>query len=95
MGSSNPPVKDRINCVNARLCNSLRERRLLVDPRCRQLIRDLEQVTWKTDANGNPLVELDKSDPMRTHTSDALGYYIASAFPMQAKVGYQPEWLGI
>jgi len=95
VGSSNPPVKDRINCVNARLCNSLREHRLLIDPRCRQLIRDLEQVTWKTDANGNPLVELDKSDPMRTHTSDALGYYIASAFPMQAKVGYRPEWLGI
>jgi hypothetical protein len=95
VGSSNPPVKDRINCVNARLCNSLRERRLLIDPRCRQLIRDLEQVAWKTDANGNPLVELDKSDPMRTHTSDALGYYIASAFPMQAKVGYRPEWLGI
>ena len=55
----------------------------------------MEQVAWKTDANGNPLVELDKSDPMRTHTSDALGYYIASAFPMQAKVGYRPEWLGI
>ena len=95
VGSSNPPVKDRINCVNARLCNSLREHRLLIDPRCRQLIRDVEQVAWKTDANGNPLVELDKSDPMRTHTSDALGYYIASAFPMQAKVGYRPEWLGI
>jgi phage terminase large subunit len=68
---------------------------LLIDPRCRQLIRDVEQVAWKTDANGNPLVELDKSDRMRTHTSDALGYYIASAFPMQAKVGYRPEWLGI
>jgi phage terminase large subunit len=88
-------VKDRINCVNARLCNSLRERRLLIDPRCRQLIRDLEQVSWKTDANGNPLVELDKSDPMRTHTSDALGYYVASEFPMQARIGFRPQWLGI
>src|SRR5438067_801511 len=92
---SNPPVKDRINCVNARLCNSVRERRLFIDARCRQLIRDLEQVSWKTDANGNPLIELDKSDPLRTHTSDALGYYIASAFPMQGKVGYRAEWLGI
>ena len=88
--SSNPPVKDRINCVNARLCNSVRERRLLIDPRCRQLIRDLEQVSWKTDANGNPLMELDKSDPMRTHTSDALGYYIAYAFSMLPPVGYRP-----
>jgi hypothetical protein len=92
--SSNPPVKDRINCVNARLCNSLRQRRLLIDPGCRQLIRDLEQVTWKTDANGNPLVELDKSDRMRTHTSDALGYYVVHEFPMQASVGGRPYWLG-
>jgi hypothetical protein len=93
--SSNPPVKDRINCVNARLCNSLQEHRLFIDPRCRQLIRDLEQVCWKTDANGNPLLELDKSDRMRTHASDALGYYIASEFPMQARIGAQPFWLGI
>jgi Terminase large subunit, T4likevirus-type, N-terminal len=93
--SSNPPVKDRINCVNARLCNSLQERRLFIDPRCRQLIRDLEQVAWKTDANGNPLIELDKSDPWRTHTSDALGYYVASEFPMQARIGPQPFWLGV
>jgi len=54
------------------------------------LIRDLEQVSWKTDANGNPLFELDKSDPMRTHTSDALGYYIAHAFPMRPSVGHRP-----
>jgi hypothetical protein len=93
--SSNPSLKDRINCVNSRVCNSRGERRLFLDPRCRHLIRDLEQVVWKTDANGNPLVELDKSDPMRTHTSDALGYYIASAFPMQGKVGYRPEWPGM
>ena len=88
--ASNPPVKDRINCVNARLCNSVRQRRLFIDTRCKQLIRDLEQVSWKTDANGNPLIELDKSDPMRTHTSDALGYYIAHAFPMRPSVGYRP-----
>jgi terminase large subunit-like protein len=90
VSSSTPAVKDRINCVNSRLANSLRECRLFIDPRCRQLIRDLEQVSWKTDANGNPLLELDKSDPMRTHTSDALGYCIAREFPMRAPVGWKP-----
>jgi hypothetical protein len=44
----------------------------------------------ETDANGNPLLELDKSDPMRTHTSDALGYYIAHEFPMMGRVGEMP-----
>jgi hypothetical protein len=49
------------------------------------LIRDLEQVRWKADANGNTLRELDKSDPARTHVSDALGYYVAHDFPMWAQ----------
>ena len=84
VSSSNPLVKDRINCMNAKLHNARGERRLQIDPRCNQLIRDFEQVCWKTDANGNSLSELDKSDPARTHVSDALGYYIAQDFPMWA-----------
>jgi len=84
---SNPPVKDRINCVNAMLFNHAGERRLLIDPRCKHLIRDLEQVSWKADPHGNPLAALDKSDPMRTHVSDALGYYVAREFPMRGLHG--------
>jgi hypothetical protein len=83
MLSANPPVKDRINCVNARLCNQAGERRLAIHPQCKQLIKDFEQVSWKTDPHGNSLAELDKSNPMRTHLSDALGYYVAQAFPMR------------
>ena len=85
--SANPPVKDRINCVNAMLRNHAGEHRLLIDPRCKQLIKDLEQVCWKADPHGNPLAELDKSDPMRTHVSDAVGYWIAREFPMRARRG--------
>jgi hypothetical protein len=56
--SANPPVKDRTNCVNAVLKNHYGQYRLRIDPKCKQLIRDLEQVCWKTDASGNPLMEL-------------------------------------
>jgi hypothetical protein len=91
--SSNPELKDRINCVNAILLNANRERRLTVCPNCKQLIRDLEQVSWKNDANGNPIGDLDRSDRMRTHTSDALGDLIAREFPMRSKVGYLPLWI--
>jgi len=91
--STNPPVKDRTNCVNAMLRNHYGQYRLRIDPKCKQLIRDLEQVCWKTDANGNSLMELDKSDPLRTHVSDALGYMISYEFPMQASIGYQRERL--
>ena len=91
--SANPAVKDRVNCVNAMLCNYAGEARLQVDPRCRNLIRDLEQVGWSADRHGNAQPELDKSDSQRTHASDALGYYLTAAFPMGSSCGYQREAL--
>jgi hypothetical protein len=91
--STNPPVKDRTNCVNAMLRNHSGQYRLRIDPKCKRLIGDLEQVCWKTDASGSPLMELDKSDPLRTHISDALGYMISYEFPMQAPIGYRRERL--
>jgi hypothetical protein len=81
--SVNPAVKDRINCVNAKLRNHAGQNRLLVDRSCTHLIRDFEQVCWKTDPHGNPLADLDKSDSRRTHVSDAIGYLIAREFPMR------------
>jgi len=89
----NPALKDRLNCVNALLRNQAREHRLLVDPRCKELIRDFEQVCWKTDPHRNPLTELDKSDPLRTHVSDALGYLIAAEFSMYPPGGYRSEFI--
>jgi hypothetical protein len=69
------------------------QHRLLIHPRCRELIRDLEQVRWKADGHGNRGRELDKSDWRRTHASDALGYMIAQQFPMQAPGGFRPTSL--
>ena len=83
--SSNPFVKDRVNCVNAMLHNHAGDRRLRIDPRCKQLILDFERVHWKTDVNGNALTDLDKSDPIRSHVSDALGYMIAHACICQTR----------
>jgi hypothetical protein len=85
--SANPPVKDRTNCVNALLRNHAGQHRLMIDQNCKELIKDFEQVCWKADPHGNSLAELDKSDPMRTHVSDALGYLIAREFPMHAQMG--------
>jgi hypothetical protein len=85
--SSNPPVKDRINCVNALLRNHAGQHRLKVDQNCKHLIKDFEQVCWKADPHGNPLADLAKSDPMRTHVSDAVGYLVAREFPMRATMG--------
>lgn len=69
---SNPPVLNRVNKVNAMLTNALGEMRLEVDPRCKELIKDLEEVMFKPDSG-----IVDKAhDPRRTRASDALGYVI-------------------
>lgn len=68
----NPPVRDRINLVNASLRSADGGSRLFVDRQCRRVIRDLEQVVYKPDSG---VVDKD-SEPDLTHLSDALGYLL-------------------
>lgn len=76
--TKNPAERDRINAVNAMICNSKNERRVLVNPRCKNLIRDLEQVNFKEGTS-----QIDKTkDAMLTHISDALGYQIEKEFSL-------------
>ena len=82
-----PSIRERVNAVNAMLCNSPGMRRLFIDPRCRRLIRDLECVVWKADGHGNVGAQLDKSDPELTHVSDALGYLVEREFGLRVAVG--------
>jgi hypothetical protein len=69
---SNPVVRDRVTLMNAKLAAADGSRWLLVHPRCRELIRDFEEVTFK---EGSQVVDKDR-DPRRTHLSDALGYLV-------------------
>jgi hypothetical protein len=85
--SSNPLVKDRVNSVNALLRNHAGQNRLFVDRSCKHLIKDFEEVQWKSDPYGNTLADLNKSNPMRTHVSDAVGYLVAREFSMRRKMG--------
>lgn len=61
----NPFVTDRVNNVN----RLLQAGRVVIDPKCKKLINDLEKVVWKND-------DLDQSGRNKnlTHISDALGY---------------------
>lgn len=74
----NPHVRDRVAAVNARCETMDGARHFQVDPSCIRLIADLEQVIFED--NG----ELDKkSNPMLTHVSDALGYWIHKEWPVK------------
>ncbi len=72
----NPPQVRRINSMNSRLCNLQDERRLLVDPKCRYIKRDFEGVSLRPGTN-----ELDKSEELLTHMTDAIGYMIEYEYP--------------
>lgn len=87
IGNSNPAVKDRVNAVNAMLCNALGQRRTLIDPSCKELIRDFKEVKWKRDSGGNTTGQIDKSDGKRTHVSDAYGYFVEKEFGLRSQAG--------
>lgn len=87
----NPHEKDRVAAVNA-VCESMAgAHRLILDPSCTGTIADLEQVIYAE--NG----ELDKkSNPMLTHHSDGLGYWLVRDFPPVSRVkagGMSVDWL--
>jgi len=87
LSNSNPAVKDRVNAVNAMLCNAADEVRCLIDPACTELIKDFVQVQWKRDSSGNTTGQIDKSDMARTHVSDAFGYFIQKEFGLTSRAG--------
>ena len=72
---SAPRVVDRLNSMN----NAFKT--MVIDPRCKGLIKDLEQVSLKEGTR-----ELDKNNKELTHMSDALGYFVDYEFPVRKPV---------
>ncbi len=75
-----PHVKDRIAAVNSQCCTGAGWRRLVIDPSCRELIADLEQVQY--DEHGQIEKGSSEDERKRTHISDALGYWLVREFPV-------------
>ena len=72
----NPAVKDRINSVNAALCNGTKERIYKINTgKCPVTTENLEQQVYN-----------DRGEPDKTqgkdHTNDALGYFISHDYPI-------------
>jgi len=87
--ASNPSVRERIALVNTKLFSAKEETNLFVDPRCKGLIMDFEEVTFKPDSS-----VIDKErDSKRTHLSDALGYLMWQECRPQVSFGEQDRRL--
>ncbi len=76
--TKNPAERDRINSVNGMICNSKQQRRVFVNPKCKNLIRDFETVSYKEGS-----VQIDKTKSLNlTHASDAAGYFLETEFSL-------------
>ena len=77
----NPRVVNRVNAMN----NQFAKNNIAIDPKCRLLIKDLEQVCNKEGTR-----DIDKSNKNLSHMSDALGYGIEWEFPTK-----KPNRIGV
>lgn len=76
--SCNPTQFSRVQATNALMEPAKGEPRLLIHPQCENLILDFERVAFKPGTQ-----QLDKSDPLVGHISDAATYPIAKEFPIE------------
>jgi len=90
---SNPPVPDRVNAVNRSLKNELGEINIEIDPGCKELNPDMEQVL--RDNRGGIKKTNNSKDPYyrRTHISDACGYWVSYEAPVRA-MNYNQDFGG-
>jgi hypothetical protein len=77
---SNPPVRERVNCVN----KLIRDGNFSVE-NCPNLVMDLEQNVWRG-------FDIDKRDPKQTHLTDSLGYMASYLFPIKKKEMLIQQW---
>ena len=86
---ANPAVRDRVTLMNSKLESAAGEHSLAIHPRCKELIKDFEQVTYKENSQ---VIDKDR-DPRRTHLSDALGYLAWQECKGGMKAGEQGQRL--
>lgn len=75
-GIRNPFRMDRYNAVN----NAFEKGKITVDPKCKYLIKDLEQLSYKEGTN-----QPDTKDPLMEHISTALGYLVHKEMPIVSR----------
>ena len=91
----NPPVPDRINAVNRQLRDEHGTLNVSIDPNCKELIADLEQVL--RDSRGGIKKSHKANDPYyrRTHASDCAGYWISHEAPVSPVMEKRKSSMGL
>ena len=82
-----PSHRDRLNALNRKLKDGENNISMTIDPKCIELIKDLEQCTRDPKKGG-----IDKSDLERTHALDACSYLIEYKFPVKWTKAIMKSW---
>ncbi len=83
---AHPSHIDRLNALNRKLLDAGGNVSMTVDPKCKYLIKDLEQV--QRDKKGG----IDKTQIDLTHSLDACSYAISYKFPVISRASKTMEW---
>lgn len=83
---AHPSHIDRLNALNRKLLDAEGNVTMTIDPKCKHLIKDLEQV--QRDKKGG----IDKSQIELTHSLDACSYAIAYKFPVISRASRTIGW---
>lgn len=89
----NPSISERLGAVNYAFKNEQGAANLIVNPKCDELIQDLEEVVM---APGGGIKKSHNSkDPYykRTHASDGIGYWIVQEAPVRLHAKRRPAML--
>lgn len=79
---ANPRVRDRVENMNAKLCNAMGDVSMTYDPHaCPNFDKDLDGVGWKPTIQKGVGKLDDGGDRQRTHASDGAGYAVWKLLP--------------
>jgi hypothetical protein len=75
----NPRLEDRFSACNALLENAAGQRRMFIDPRCKNLLAELQQRSYR------PGSRRPADSQQMGHITDALGYAVYYLFPIKLR----------
>lgn len=82
----NPPRTERYDNVNAHFRNAKGNTRIIINPKCKHLIKDLMELEFKPNSDKPETI-----NEQLGHASDALGYLLAYISPWAGREGQHPR----
>ena len=82
-----PSHRDRLNALNRKLLDADANIKMTIDPKCKELIKDLEQCVRDEKTGG-----IAKQDLERTHALDACSYLIEYKWPVKWLKASSMNW---